>query len=136
MNLLNKNERIKSIIYILLALLIVCLIIYVFKIALFGPAEDKDYKKLGLDIKDYNIEYCTIYSYGDSAVYKVYKIKDYYSESMNNFKKQLENSKLWDKNKYYEYIMAEFNEICEGERIEIDREDLYYYKRTRSLCYF
>lgn len=34
-------------------------------------------------------------------------------------------SNLWDRNKYYEYIMKEFTEIKDDETIPIDREDIY-----------
>ena len=82
---------------------------------------DTDYQKLGLDIESNDIEYSTIYSYNEFSEYKVYKIKNYYSDSMENFKNQLDNSNLWSRNKFYEYIMREFYEIKENETFNIDR---------------
>lgn len=55
---------------------------------------------------------------------------------MEKFKSQLENSNLWSKNKFYEYIMQEFYEIKEDEDIKIDREDLYYYDKNGIYAIF
>ena len=92
--------------------MIVCLIIYILKLKIFGVI-DNDYKNVGLKIEDYNVEYCTTYSYDKLSKYKVYKIKNYYSNSMEKFKIQLENSDLWSRDKFYEYIMKEFYELKE-----------------------
>ncbi len=68
---------------------------------------DNDYKKLELNIKDYDIEYYTVYDKG----YKVYKINNYYNgDSIDRIKEELENSAIWTKNKFYEYIMIKFYE--------------------------
>lgn len=98
--------------------------------------KEKDYQNLGLEIEDYNIEYCTIYGYARFSEYKVYKIKNYYNDSMEKYKKQLENSNLWDKNKFYEYIMMEFYEIKENETVDIDRENLFYYNQNDVYAIF
>lgn len=98
--------------------------------------KEKDYQNLGLEIEEYNIEYCTIYGYARFSEYKVYKIKNYYNDSMEKYKKQLENSNLWDKNKFYEYIMMEFYEIKENETVDIDRENLYYYNQNDVYAIF
>lgn len=97
---------------------------------------DTDYKKLGLQIEDYDIEYCTKYGYGRLSKYKVYKLKNYYTDSMDKFKNQLENNNLWDQNKFYEYIMEEFYEIRENDTIQIDRENLYYYNNKGIYAIF
>ena len=94
---------------------------------------DTDYQNLGLQITDIDIEYCTKYGYSRFGEYKVYKIKNYYQDSMDIFREQLENSKIWSRNKYYEYIMKEFYEIKEEEKVQIDREDLYYYEKGYAV---
>lgn len=100
-------------------------------------SRDKEYKKLGLEIEEYDIEYCTIYTEDFlDGKYKVYKLKNYYTYSMDEFRTQLEESNLWDKNKYYEYIMKEFSEMKDGETIPIDREDLYYYNGKNAYAIF
>lgn len=87
---------------------------------------DNDYKKLELNIEDYDIEYYTVYD----KSYKVYKINNYYKgDSIDRIKEELEKSAIWTKNKFYEYIMMKFYEKVDRERIEIDREDLYYYHK-------
>lgn len=52
--------------------IILGLIIYIFIIKEFVN-KDNDYKKLGLEIKESNIEYSTIYDYDKLYKYKVYK---------------------------------------------------------------
>ena len=47
---------------------------YIFIIKEFAK-KDNDYKKLGLEIKESNIEYSTIYDYDKLYKYKVYKKK-------------------------------------------------------------
>ena len=123
---MRKSEIIKNVGLIISIIIIICLSIYIFILKLFANV-DNDYKKLGLKIEYYDIEYITTYGYDEFCTYKVYKIKNYNSNSMKEFKSQLEKSDLWSKNKFYEYIMKEFYEIKENEEIKIDREDLYYY---------
>lgn len=95
------------------------------------------YQQVGLKINEYDIEYFTTYEgnplYGE---YIVYKFKNYYSDSMEEFKKQLEVSKLWNKKKYYEYIMQEFYEIKDENKVYIDRNNLYYYHGKKKYAIF
>lgn len=98
---------------------------------------DKEYKELGLDINKNDIEYYTTYRKDPlDGQYKVYKLKNYYTYSMEEFKIQLEKSNLWDRNKYYEYIMQEFFEIKDDDMIDIDRDNLYYYKGKNAYAIF
>lgn len=98
---------------------------------------DKEYKELGLDINENDIEYYTTYRKDPlDGQYKIYKLKNYYTYSMEEFKIQLEKSNLWDKNKYYEYIMQEFFEIKDDDMIDIDRDNLYYYKGKNAYAIF
>ena len=55
---------------------------------------------------------------------------------MDEFKNQLDNSNLWSRNKFYEYIMREFYEIKENETFNIDRENLYYYNENDIYAIF
>lgn len=97
---------------------------------------DRDYKKLGLKIEYYDIEYYTVYEEDClGGNYKVYKIDDY-RDTIEKLKNQLETSESWNKEKYYEYIMQEFYEIKDGKRIYIDRENLYYYKGRGAYAIF
>ena len=91
---------------------------------------DNDYTKLGIDMKQHDIEYYTVYEEDVFEEYKAYKIN---SSSINDLKIQLENSELWSREKYYEYIMSEFYEIKNGKEIPIDREDIYYYKKGYAI---
>lgn len=124
---MRKSDNIKTIVLIISIIIIFCLSIYIFLLKLFANV-DSDYSKLGLKIEYYDIEYITTYGYDEFCTYKVYKIKDYYSDSMKEYKSQLENSDLWSKNKFYE--------IKEDERIKIDREDLYYYDNNGVYAIF
>ena len=133
-----KNKKI--ILYILLVIAM-CIVVSFLSIEItklyFSINRDEDYKKLGLEIDEYDIEYCTIYTEDFlDGKYKVYKIKNYNTYIMDKFKSQLEESDLWDRNKYYEYIMQEFSEIKDDERIPIDREDLYYYNGNNAHAIF
>ena len=90
--------------------------------------EDKEYEKLKLGIKDYYIDYCTIYTKDFPFQYKVYKINNSYKGgSMDKIKTRLENSDVWSRKKFYEYKMMRFYEKIDGETTKLDREDLYYY---------
>ena len=122
----------KLIINMLLIAIIVIITINITKL-FYAIKGDTDYKNLGLQITDNDIEYCTKYGYSRFGKYKVYKIKNYYIDSMNDFRDQLENSKLWSRNKYYEYMMKEFYEIKDGEEVNIDRENLYYYEKGYAI---
>lgn len=133
-----KNK--KTIIFILLVIAI-CIGVSFLSIVItklfFSINRDEDYKKLGIEIKQNDIEYCTIYTddFLDGK-YKVYKLKNYYTDCMSEFKTQLEESNLWDRNKYYEYVMKEFTEIKDEETIPIDREDIYYYNGSNAHAIF
>ena len=92
--------------------------------------EDKEYEKLELGIKDYDIDYYTIYSKDNSYEYKVYKINNSHDkDSIYRIKKRIKNNKNWNKKKFYEYIMNKFYEKIDRKSVEIDREDLYYYNK-------
>jgi hypothetical protein len=132
-----KNK--KAILYIILILLIILVVIFLsVEITKFYLSiGDRDYQKLGLKIEDYDIVYYTVYEEDClGGNYKVYKIKNYYSDSMDEYKEQLEASNLWSKNKYYEYIMQEFYEIKDDDEIYIDREELYYYNGNDAYAIF
>lgn len=133
-----KNKKI--ILYIILEI-VICIAVSFLSIEItklyFSVNSNEDYKKLGLEIGEYDIEYCTIYTEDFlDGKYKVYKLKNYYTDCMKEFRKQLESSNLWDKNKYYEYIMQEFSEIKDDEIIPIDRDDLYYYNGNNAHAIF
>ncbi len=131
---MKKTEITKTTSLIVCTVIILGLIIYIFIIKEFVN-KDNDYKKLGLEIKESNIEYSTIYDYDKLYKYKVYKIKNYYN-NMEKFKKQLEDNEDWSKNKFYEYIMSKFCEIKDDENIKIDRENLYYYHKNGAYAIF
>ena len=133
-----KNRKI--ILYIFLVS-VICIVVSFLSVEITKlyllTTNNKEYKKLGLEIEEYDIEYCTVYTedFWDGK-YKVYKLKNYSTHSMDEFRTQLERSDLWDKNKYYEYIMKEFSEIKDEDTILIDREDLYYYNGKNAYAIF
>ena len=132
-----KNKKIILHIIFILMIIIIVSFISVFITKFYFSIGDRDYQKLGLKIEYYDIEYYTVYEedcFGGN--YKVYKINNCFSDSMPSFRKQLEESKLWNKEKYYEYIMKEFEEIKEGEYVLIDREDVYYYHGKSAYAVF
>lgn len=131
---MEKTEITKTTALIMCTVIILGLIIYIFIIKEFAK-KDNDYKKLGLEIKESNIEYSTIYDYDMLYKYKVYKIKNY-NNNMEKLKKQLEDNDDWSKNKFYEYIMSKFCEIKDDEKIKIDRENLYYYYKDGIYAIF
>lgn len=116
----------KIIIYIILTLTIIIVTNFL-SIKITSKKPDMDYQKLGLELNDYDIDYYTVYLEDNFGVYKVYKINDLYKGDIEEIKEQLENSNLWSKNKYYEYIMMRFYEQIDRKTNQIDREDLYYY---------
>lgn len=122
---LIKKVGLKEIAIILLVTIIIFLIIYI--LILKGNSKrNEEYKKLDLELKSYNISYYTVYEEKDSTgQYKVYKLN--LADQKKEFRKRLEESEYWSKNKFYEYIMSRFYEIVENDMIEIDRENLYYY---------
>ena len=133
-----KNRKI--ILYIFLVS-VICIVVSFLSVEITKlyllTTNNKEYKKLGLEIEEYDIEYCTVYTedFWDGK-YKVYKLKNYSTHSMDEFRTQLERSDLWNKNKYYEYIMKEFSEIKDEDTILIDREDLYYYNGKNAYAIF
>ena len=126
-----KNKKI--IIYIILILIIIIVTNFLsIKITtLFSSIKgDTDYQELGLEINDYDIDYYTVYLEDVLGEYKVYKINNYYEgDSIDRIEQQLENSELWSRNKFYEYIMMRFYDVENNEIIEIDRSNLYYYNK-------
>ena len=131
---MEKTEITKTTALIMCTVIILGLIMYIFIIKEFAK-NDIDYKKLGLEIKESNIEYSTIYDDDMLYKYKGYKIKNY-NNNMERLKKQLEDNDDWNKNKFYEYIMSKFCEIKDDEKIKIDRENLYYYYKGGIYAIF
>lgn len=95
---------------------------------------DTDYKKLNLNLSKYDIEYYTVYDKDILGEYKVYKINDYYMKNINQ--NNIKNSKVWSRNKFYEYIMNEFYEYKGNRLTQIDRENLYYYNQNGIYAIF
>ena len=132
----NKNIILYIILITVICIVVSFLFVEITKLYLL-TTNNKEYKKLGLEIEEYDIEYCTVYTEDFlDGKYKVYKLKNYSTHSMDEFRTQLERSDLWNKNKYYEYIMKEFSEIKDEDTILIDREDLYYYNGKNAYAIF
>lgn len=79
-----KNKKV--IIYIILEI-VICVVVIFLSIEItklyFSVNGNEDYKKLGLEIDEYDIEYCTIYTEDFlDGKYKVYKLKNYYTDCM------------------------------------------------------
>ena len=127
---MKKIEVLKTIGLIVSVIVIIFLIIYIGISKIFYKVDD-DYAKLGLDIEYYEIKYYIVFEDDLFENYKVYKISN---KSIDNIRKQLENSSLWSRNKYYEYIMNEFYDIKENDvENPIDRQDVYYYKNGYAI---
>ena len=109
---------------ILLLLIIVFLIVYIL-ISKVTFKVDEDYKKLYLELSSDNIDYYTVYEDDSLIKYKVYKLNMFGKK--DEFKNKLEENNYWSKNKFYEYEMMRFYDKVDKEKIEIDRENLYYY---------
>lgn len=124
----------KKIINITLILTIIIVTNFL-SIKITSTKSDTDYEKLGLGLRYYNIDYYTVYIEDNFGIYKVYKISNYYMRDIEKIKTQLENSELWNKNKYYEYVMMRFYDKVDNKTTKIDREDLYYYhgKDVRAI---
>lgn len=122
-----KNK--KRTLYIVLTFIVVILLFFVLiRIAALVnmTQSDTDYEKLELNIKNYDIDYYTVYD----KSFKVYKINNYYKgDSIDKIEKEIRNSDAWTRNKFYEYIMMKFYEKTDRKRTEIDRENLYYYHK-------
>lgn len=93
--------------------------------------EDTDYKKLDLGFEKNDIEYYTVYNNNILGKYKVYKINTYYIKNKSeDIVEKLNKCDGWNRNKFYEYIMAKFYEYKDNELMVIDRENLYYYHKN------
>lgn len=129
-----KKNNLKEFVFILLVVITIFLIIYIL-ISKATYKVDEDYEKLDLELSLYNIDYYTIYEEKDSTgQYKVYKLN--LIGQKEEFKKRLEKSIYWSKNKFYEYIMMRFYEKIGNERVKLDREDLYYCKNKQVYAIF
>ena len=129
-----KKKDLKEFAFILFVIIMIFLFFYmlVLKEKL---KRDEDYKKLDLELSSYNIDYYTIYEEKDSTgQYKVYKLN--LIDQKEEFRKRLEESEYWSKNKFYEYIMMKFYEKKGNERKELNRENLYYYNNKRVYVIF
>lgn len=129
-----KKKDLKEFAFILFVIIMIFLFFYmlVLKEKL---KRDEAYKKLDLELSSYNIDYYTIYEEKDSTgQYKVYKLN--LIDQKEEFRKRLEESEYWSKNKFYEYIMMRFYEKKGNEREELNRENLYYYNNKRVYMIF
>lgn len=131
---MKKVEILKNVGLILSIIIIIFLMVYIVIVKI-SCKVDKDYQKLGLNIEYYEIEYYIVYEEDFFSEYKVYKIKSG-SEFIENLKNQLENSDLWSKEKFDEYIMQDFYERNNEEKIKIGKEDLYYYHHKGIYAIF
>lgn len=130
---MKKIEIAKTIGLIVSIIIIFFLIIYIFILKTFFKI-DNDYKKLGLELDTYNIDYYTVYDEDFFGTYKVYKLNMF--RDKDEIRDKLENSAFWSKNKFYEYVMMRFYEKIDKETVELDREDLYYYDENEIYAIF
>lgn len=130
---LKNIEKMKNISLLISIGIIVCLVIYIFILKIFFKV-DNDYQKLGLELNTYNIDYYTVYDEDFFGTYKVYKLN--ILRNKDEIRNKLEESSLWSKDKFYEYIMTRFYEKINGETIELDRENLYYYYKNEIYAIF
>ena len=122
----NKKKIIHIIIFFLI-IIIVCLLSVTLTKMFYRINGDTDYQKIGLELNEYDIDYYTVYYEDIFGKYKVYKLNVF--ESEDKIRNRLENSNLWSKNKFNEYIMMRFYDMKGNESVELDREDLYYYNK-------
>lgn len=126
-----KKENLKDFLFVTI---IIFLIFYTIVLKE-NSKRDEDYKKLDMNLKSYNINYYTVYEEKDSTgQYKVYKLN--LMGQQEEFIEKLEKSEFWSKNKFYEYIMMRFYDMVDNDMIEIDREDLYYYRNNEIYAIF
>lgn len=126
-----RKENLKDFLFVTI---IIILIFYTIVLKE-NSKRDEDYKKLDLNLKSYNINYYTVYEEKDSTgQYKVYKLN--LMGQQEEFIEKLEKSEFWSKNKFYEYIMMRFYDMVDNDMIEIDREDLYYYRNNEIYAIF
>lgn len=130
---MKKVEILKTIALIVSIIIIIFLITYILiSKALFKI--DEDYQELDLQLKSYNIDYYVVYEDDLLQKYKVYKIN--MLDQKEKFRKKLEESEYWSKNKFYEYEMLRFYELKDNEVIKLDREDLYFYNNKGIYAIF
>lgn len=128
------KKELKEFVFILWVTITVFLIFYII-ILKENSKIDGDYKKLDLELSSYNIAYYTVYEEKDSTgQYKVYKLN--LMDEKEEFRRRLEKSEYWSKNKFYEYIMVRFYEIVDNDMIEIKKENLYYYDNKGVYAIF
>ena len=120
---MNK-KGLKEVVLILLIVIIMFLIIYIL-ISKVTFKVDEEYKKINLELSSYNVDYYTVYKDDPLQKYTVYKLNMFGEKE--EFRRKLEKSNYWSKNKFYEYEMMRFYEIVDNDMKDIDREDLYYY---------
>lgn len=129
-----KKRYVKDFLLLVSVIIIIFLIIYIC-ILKENYNQDTDYKNLEVGLESYNIDYYTIYEEKNSTgQYKVYKLS--LTDKKEEFRKRLEESEQWSRNKFYEYIMNRFYEKIDNNRIEIDREELYYYNNKGIYAIF
>ena len=98
-DIMNNKKRI---LYIIILLIVMSFLSIKITSLFTGSQEDMDYQKLKLEIKDYDIDYYTIYNKDISYEYKVYKINNYYKgDSIDEIKIQLENSNDWNRGLWF-----------------------------------
>ena len=127
------KKDLKAFVLILWGTITVFLIFYII-ISKAISKVDEDYKKLDLELESYNINYYTVYEDDSLMKYKVYKLS--IIGENDKFRNKLEESSYWSKNKFYEYEMKRFYERVGEERIELDRENLYYYANKGIYAIF
>ena len=127
------RKDMKGFLLILSIAIIIFLIFYIITSKVIFKV-DKDYEKLDLELSLYNIDYYTVYEDDPLMKYKVYKL-NMFGEN-DKFRNKLERSIYWSKNKFYEYEMMRFYEKVGKERVELDREDLYYYDNKGIYAIF
>ena len=122
--------NVKFIIITILACIVTCLVTKEVTQYFISVHIDNDYKKLG----EGDITYYTTYNKELGMSYKIYNLSFYDSDT--EIINQLEKSKLWTKNKFFEYVMQYFYERINGKYVEIDREKLYFYHHNGIYAIF
>lgn len=123
---MEKKKKLLLVIVMLLIIIVTNTLSIMITKFFISVQSDTDYQKLELKIEDYDIEYSIVYEKNFLSQYKVYKINN---SSIDRMKEQLESSTSWNKNKFYEYIMMRFYEKIDNKKVEIERDDLYYYNK-------
>ena len=128
-----NRKNLKEFAFIPLVGITIFLIIYIF-ISKVTFNVDEEYKKLNLELSSYNINYYIVYKDDPLQKYTVYKLNMFGEKE--EFRRKLEESSYWSKEKFYEYEMIRFYEIVDNDMIAIDREDLYYYDNKGIYAIF